>query len=129
MDADNSRGTLTTRLVRFTGKYLFVNADAGAGELRVEVLNSDGKVIQPLSRDNCLPVRKDDTLQAVKWQGAADLSGAADQPVRLRFHLNRGRLYAFWVSPDPSGASHGYVAAGGPGFGDPVDMVGAGHAR
>ena len=25
-----------------------------------------------------------------------------------------GRLYAFWVSPEKSGASHGYVAAGGP---------------
>jgi hypothetical protein len=77
-----------------------------------------------LSRDNCLPVRKDGTLQAVKWQRAADLSGVVDQPIRLRFHLTRGRLYSFWVSPDPSGASHGYVAAGGPGFSEPIDTVG-----
>jgi hypothetical protein len=43
---------------------------------------------------------------------------------KVRFHLRQGRLYAFWVSPDPSGASHGYVAAGGPEFNGPVDNVG-----
>jgi hypothetical protein len=83
-------------------------------------------VIQPFSRGNCAPVREDRTLAAVKWQGANDLSEVAGQPVRFRFHLNKGRLYAFWVSPEPSGASHGYVAAGGPGFSEPTDTVGAG---
>lgn len=33
----------------------------------------------------------------------------------VRFHLRNGGLYAVWISPDPSGASNGYVA-GGPGF-------------
>ena len=37
----------------------------------------------------------------------------ADKPVKFRFHLRNGCLYAFWVSPSPAGASHGYVAAGG----------------
>ena len=41
-----------------------------------------------------------------------------------RFHLKNGSLYAFWVSPDESGASHGYVGAGGPGFTGPRDTVG-----
>jgi len=30
-----------------------------------------------------------------------------------------------WVSPDRSGASHGYVAAGGPEFTGPTDTVGS----
>ena len=66
-------------------------------------------VIAPFSPDNCVPISADKTLQAVKF----------------RFHLRNGRLYAFWVSPDASGASHGYVAAGGPGFTGPADTVGA----
>jgi len=49
--------------------------------------------------------------------------------VRLRFHLRSGRLYAFWVSPDASGASGGYVAAGGPGFTGPTDTVGVAALR
>jgi hypothetical protein len=44
--------------------------------------------------------------------------------LRFRFYLKRGSLYAFWVSPDESGASLGYVAAGGPGFTGPRDTVG-----
>ena len=44
--------------------------------------------------------------------------------VRFRFHLEDGNLYSFWVSPDNSGASRGYVAAGGPGFTGPTDTVG-----
>jgi len=30
--------------------------------------------------------------------------------------MKSGALYAFWITPDATGASHGYVAAGGPGF-------------
>jgi hypothetical protein len=30
--------------------------------------------------------------------------------------LKKASLYAFWVSRDASGASQGYVAAGGPGL-------------
>jgi hypothetical protein len=126
MDAGETEGTLTTRPVRFGGKHLFVNVDAEAGELRVEVLEEGGQVIAPLTRANCVPIRADKTLQAVRWEGADDLAALAGKPVRFRFHLTNGRLYAFWVSPEASGASHGYIAAGGPGFTGPVDTVGAG---
>jgi hypothetical protein len=70
----------------------------------------------------------DRTLQAVHWQGATDLSAVMGKPVKLRFHLKNGRLYSFWISPEESGASHGYVTAGGPGFDGPTDTVGLGAA-
>ncbi|UCH35832.1 MAG: glycosyl hydrolase family 32 [Armatimonadota bacterium] len=125
MDADESGGTLTTRRVRFSGKYLFVNADADGGELRVEVLDEHGRMIRPFTRANCVPISADKTLQAVHWKGAEDLSAVAGKPVKLRFRLTNASLYAFWVSPEKSGASRGYVAAGGPGFTGPTDTVGA----
>jgi hypothetical protein len=130
MDGGNETATLTTRPVQFRGKHLFVNLAAPKGELRVEALNRDGKVIQPFTRENCAPLRGDKTLQAVKWKGARDFSKLAGQPVKFRFHLKNGSLYAFWVSPDANGASRGYVAAGGPGFNGPTDTVGsAGYRR
>ncbi len=130
MDADSAGGALTTRVVRFSGQHLFVNADAGGGALRAEVLDEAGQVIAPFSRDHCAPVSVDRTLQPVRWSGASDLSAVAGQPVRFRFHLTTARLYAFWVSPEPSGASQGYVAAGGPGFTGSTDTVGsAGYGR
>jgi hypothetical protein len=124
MDAEDDPGTLTTRPLRFHGKHLFVNADVDGGELRVEVLDADGKVAPPFSRESCTPIRADDTLQAVEWKGTGDLAAVAGKPVRFRFTLRNGRLYSFWVSPERSGASHGYVAAGGPGLAGPTDTAG-----
>lgn len=124
LDAGEKRGTVTTRPVKFSGKHLFVNVAAPRGELRAEVLDEAGKIIAPFTAANCRPVRGDSTLQAITWQGAADLSKLAGKPVRFRFHLRQGQLYAFWVSPESTGASHGYVAAGGPGYTGPTDTVG-----
>jgi hypothetical protein len=117
-------GTLTTRPVRFLGKHMFVNAACAGGELRVEVLDEKGKVIAPCSKEACVPIRADKTTLEVGWKGTDNLARLAGKTVKLRFHLTKGRLYAFWVSPDLSGASHGYVAAGGPSFKGPTDTVG-----
>ena len=116
MDSDGDGGRLTTRAVRFQGKRLFVNVSSAAGELRVEVLDAAGRVLAPYTLDNCLPVQSDNTLQQIRWRGVEDLSTLANRPVKFRFHLRHAGLYAFWVSPDSSGASLGYVAAGGPGI-------------
>lgn len=116
MDAGEGGGTLTTRPVRFSGRHLFVNVDDPEGELRVEVLDQAAQVVPGFTAENCIPVAADKTLQPVRWKGIEDLSPIANQPVRFRFRLKSGKLYAFWVSPENSGASQGYVAAGGPGF-------------
>jgi hypothetical protein len=124
MDAGEESGTLTTRPVKFKGKYLFVNVDNPNGQLRVEVLTKNKKPIQDLSIENCNPISRDSTIQQVIWNGGKDLSSVVGKPVRFKFRLKNGRLYSFWVSPDKSGASFGYVGAGGPGFTGPKDTVG-----
>ena len=124
MDAGPAEATLTTRPLRFRGRHCFVNVDAAKGELRVEVLDRDDQVIAPFSRANCVPIRADRTIQRVQWQGAADFGAVAEQTVKFRFHLTNGKLYAFWVSPAATGASHGYIAAGGPGYNGLTDTVG-----
>ena len=124
MDAGATPGTLTTKPIRFSGKHPFVNVDARGGALRVEVLDAEGKVIAPFTHENCIPVTIDGTRQRIEWNGAPDLSSLAGKAVRFRFVLTRGKLYSFWVSPDVSGASYGYVAAGGPEFDGPIDIVG-----
>ena len=117
----HGEGALTTKPVAFNGKYLFVNANTEGGELRVEVLDSRGNAIAPFTGENCLPVRGDSTLTQVKWRGGADLSKLRGESVKFRFALKGGHLYSFWVTPEQSGASHGYVAAGGPGLTGPTD--------
>jgi len=126
MDADAQGGILTTRPVTFTGAILHVNVDCPTGELRVDVLAEDGAPIEPFTPANCNAVSADTTCTPVTWNGA-DLATLAGQTVRFRFYLTRGKLYAFWVSPDASGPSHGYVAAGGPGLAGPTDTIGQGN--
>lgn len=123
MDAEAAEATLTTRKVRFSGTHLFVNANAAGGSLRAELLDANGQPIAPFTKDNCLPLRANATLQPVAWKGAADLSAVARRPVRLRFTLTAASLYSFWVSGDAGGASGGFVGAGGPGFASHCDNV------
>jgi len=125
MRAGSGGGALQTRPVQFSGRHLFVNADATGGELRVEICDTQGRPIEPFTTYACVPVRSDSTAQTVRWASGDHLSALAGKPVTIRFHLTGGELYSFWVSPDSSGASHGYVGAGGPGFDGPTDTTGA----
>lgn len=127
MEVGAQGGTLLTRPLTFSGKHLFVNVVAPRGSLRVEALSETGKPIAPFTLANCEPVSADSTLQRIEWYGVEDLSALAGRPVRLRFHLTDGALYAFWVTREATGASHGYVGAGGPGFTGLVDTVGRGN--
>ena len=116
MDADANGGMLTTRPVVFTGKHLFVNADVPKGKLTVEILDEAGQIIPPFTRTDCRTISGDSTKREVKWDSTKNLSALTGKPVRFRFHLTDGSLYAFWVSKDERGASNGFVAAGGPGL-------------
>ncbi len=129
LGADATEGSLTTRPVTFQGKHLFVNASAQNGQLRAEMLDQQGAVIEPFTAANCQPISADKTQIEVRWKDAKDLSALSGKPVRLRFTLRNGALFAFWVSPEASGASHGYVAAGGPGLTAPTDTVGQATAQ
>ena len=119
MHGGQSGGELTTRPLRFSGKHLFVNLAAPDGSLEIDLLDREDRLLgtsQTLSGNG--------TLMKVDWKELSDLSAWSGQSVRFRFRLIKGDLYSFWVSPDSSGASHGYVAGGGPGFTGATDTVG-----
>ena len=116
LDAGEKPATLTTRPIKFSGEHLFVNFNAPKGELRVEVLTLEDKDYGPFTAEKCVPLRGDSTRQRVTWRGVETLARASNKNVKLRFTLTNGSLYSFWVTSDANGASHGYVAAGGPGF-------------
>jgi hypothetical protein len=113
---------LTTRPVRFSGRYLFVNANMARGDLRVEALDQAGHVIEPFSRARSTAIAGvDGTRLRVTWDGRRTLEDLAGAAVRFRFFLNGGRLYSFWVSGSEGGASRGYLGAGGPGYSRAID--------
>ncbi|MXZ08515.1 MAG: glycosyl hydrolase family 32 [Gemmatimonadetes bacterium] len=124
MDAGTEGGVLTTRPVVFKGHRLFVNAEVPKGELRVEVLEENGRPVESLSADQCVPLCVDRTCCEVLWTSGKNLSSIVGRPVVFRFYLRSGRLFSFWVTDDPNGASSGYMAAGGPGCINGRDLPG-----
>ena len=106
---------LTTRPVTFTGRHLFLNANID-GDIRVEVLDAAGRVIEPYTSERSVPVTGDATRLPVTWRGRSTLDELRGDTVRFRFTLTRAELFAFWVSPAPGGHSRGFLAAGGPGY-------------
>ncbi|WP_009963924.1 hypothetical protein [Verrucomicrobium spinosum] len=118
VESGNEAGVLTTRPVSFQGGQLFVNAATEKGELWAELLDETGKVLA-VSRKTS----GDSTKQKLDWVDREDVLAFASKPVRLRFHLTQGRLYAFWITPDADGASNGYLGAGGPEYQGVRDVV------
>ena len=119
MRAGNKEGFLTTEKLSFDGKYFFVNADVKAkgAQLKVELLDADGNPIPGFTKRDCVVMRgADKTKQLITWKGKQDLTELHGRTIRAKFYLTRGDLYAFWISPWPSGESRGYTGGGGPGL-------------
>ncbi|MDR2441459.1 MAG: hypothetical protein LBE12_19025 [Planctomycetaceae bacterium] len=116
MTTTEQPGVLTTRPVIFNGKFPFVNVDTQNGELAVEILDEKGQTIPAFGKDRCVMIKGDFVKQPLQWTGSTDLATLTGKPVRFRFFLSKGHLYAFWVSSDSSGASRGFVAAGSPDY-------------
>jgi len=105
-------GTLQTRLISAKDRNrLFVNANTG-GALLAELQTADGKAVPGFTMADCVPFTGDRTLHRIRWRENELLPVADGRPFRLRFQLQTGALYAFWLSDTPAGDSHGMTAAG-----------------
>jgi hypothetical protein len=90
-----SGGELITKPLTFSGKRLMVNfSTSAAGGVRVELQTADGNPIAGFALADCPEIIGDRLDHAVTWKSGADLSALASQPVRLRFEMRDGDLYA-----------------------------------
>ena len=98
LDAGDKPGELTTRPLSFSGSRLFVNAAvAEGGSIRAELLTREGEVIEEYSLDDCQPVTRDATRIPVRWSNSTALKMDNGEHVRLKFRLEKAKLYAFWI--------------------------------
>ncbi len=91
LDAGEQEGTIQTGSFKLPGTKLFVNVDALKGDLRVELLNGDGKAVAKSE-----PLTGDLLREPVKWV-EGDIAGMKAQNVSLRFTLRNGQFYSYWV--------------------------------
>ena len=81
---------------------LYLNADAGHGSIRTELVTFHGLPIEEFTKDDCTPLEVDGLDQKVCWQGGR-LSDAIDRQdpfrraIRIRMYLDQASLYAMYT--------------------------------
>jgi len=96
LDTGNTTGTARTVPVAVTGQRLLLNLDTGAlGELRVGLLDADGRPFPGYGAAECDAVQINSTGAVVTWKGRSDLPAIPGRDVRLEFHSTRTKLYSF----------------------------------
>ena len=121
MEAGAKEEVLVTKPVLFEGNDMYVNVDNPEGELKIEILDINGKIIPPYTIENCQLINTNNTKVKVLWSNGENLSKLIGLQVKFRFKMKSGKLYSFWVSSSKHGASNGFTAAGGPGLSGPID--------
>ena len=90
-----SEGTLTTKTLVFIGDEIEVNADAAGGSIWVEALDPDGNFIEGFAMQDCPPITTDSVRHVLEWNGNTNCQLIQARPIKLRFHLNKAKLYSF----------------------------------
>jgi hypothetical protein len=99
-DAGYRGGWLTTPLIRFSGGRLELNvATSGGGSVEVELLDEQGRPIEGYSKAASRIINGNSVRMPVRWKTTDDVSQLAGRPVRLRFHMQDCKLYAFQFRP------------------------------
>lgn len=89
-------GTVLTAPFSVDGRELWANADASTGNLRAELLDEEGRVIEGFRASEALPVQGDGTRLAVRWKGRS-LEALRGRRVQIRWFLANATLYAYGV--------------------------------
>jgi len=88
-------GEFLTRPLVFSGKELLINfSTSAAGSLRVEIQNSQGKVMEGFTLADAEEIYGDEIEHIVSWSGGSDLSKFAGEPIRLHFAMKDADLNA-----------------------------------
>ena len=88
-------GAMTTRTLLFIGDTLEVNANGAGGSIQVEALDADGNVIEGFGKENCKPLATDSVRHVLQWNNNPDCHLIQARPIKLRFYLNKAKLYSF----------------------------------
>jgi hypothetical protein len=86
------RGRMETKPLRLGGPSLIINADASGGELRMVLLEADGRALAGFGLEDCEPLRADATRWTARWRSGASVP--KDRPVRVVVEMTSARLFS-----------------------------------
>ena len=100
IDANEKQGTyITTDTLDVIPTYIKLNASTKeGGSIRVEVLDPFSRPIKDFTLDQAVPFKGDELRGEVAWkhgQRLSDITGDLLGGIRLKFYMNRAKLYSF----------------------------------
>lgn len=93
----NEEGMLLTRPFICEGDMLQINSACPEGRVRVEILNTVGKIYKGYEKEACIAFTGDNLRQEIKWNNNKNLSQLKGKDIRLRFYLQNAELYSFQI--------------------------------
>ena len=96
LQAQQRKGTMTTRAFVLGGDEIQINVNAVAGEVTAEILDARGKTVPEFSGENAASLIKvDDVRAALKWpQTLTRLNGSV---IKLKLTMKNAHVYAMKV--------------------------------
>lgn len=90
----NTIGQVTLRPLDLEGaREILINANASAGNVRVEILDEDGYRMPGFTKDEALPLQADGLAQPAAWK-TRSLADLAPGRYLVRLHLDNAELFA-----------------------------------
>jgi hypothetical protein len=90
-----SGGMVTTKHFKFQGGDLFINySTSAAGDIKVEVLDSNDKAIPGFEMADCQVIIGNEINRKVKWTGENDLKSLEGQTIRLKIQMKDADLFS-----------------------------------
>ena len=88
-------GVLITKPFKLDGDRLMINAAAPRGRITVEVADIYGRPIEGFRTNDCEAIENSDGFRLpVAWKTGRTLGDLAGTPIRLRFCMQKARLYS-----------------------------------
>ena len=97
LEANEKMGNMITKPFKLSGRNLVFNADVSRGDIRLELLDEEGKPFPAFSGPRAGRVYGNGVHLKAVWRGVADLASVQGRAVKLRVQMRYAKLYSFQV--------------------------------
>ncbi|MCK5811314.1 MAG: hypothetical protein KAG94_00305 [Clostridiales bacterium] len=94
LETNDYGGEICTRNFNIDESGFFINVDASAGEILVEICDGDGNAIKGFEMDQFIPIKKDGLSIPLKWKNNPDDKILLKRALRFRIKAKNTKLYS-----------------------------------
>jgi hypothetical protein len=95
INADYDGGEMVTKPFTFEGNSLSLNfATSAAGEIRIEILDETGKVIEGFSKHDCQVIIGNEIDKSVSWGEDNRIGELAGKVIKMKIYMKDADLYS-----------------------------------